>query len=722
MHDNQWKHMRCPVTGIRPTQDVTPLAGYPAPSAAGTTLVIEPGCWRNNMVSPPAPGFPFNGSGLPHMDNASWVENVRELLGPPGQFWAGDGYVYYVPRPGEDLTRADVEMPVTQTLMQFTGTPGHVTITGDTDPSIAYTGSWQHFTDRHLGDDADDVHATQHVGDSATITFTGTGLDLLAETNGDGAAGDVTVRNAAGQVVSTGTATEQGPTRLAQQVVYSVSGLPKATYTVTVTKHADDAAWLVVDGYAALAEPLAAVHDVTVRGLTFAYATWAQPSTDGYVDNQAGMLWDPATRRPMRVPAAVAVHRGQNVQFTGNTFTHLGGAGLELADGTQNAVVTGNTVDDVSAGGVLAGEVDDYWLTDPRRMTSGITVSDNVVTNTGVEYHDTVAIWAGHGRHVTISHNYVAHTSYSGISLGWGWGWASSCDLQIEPPYSSPYCRRGTTYSGGNQILDNRISDVMHNLVDGGTIYTLGGQVPLDGVQPTVAGNVVSGATACFQMIYHDEGSSYWHTYHNIVYNTGCRWLGVWLHSSHDDAIGVDGDNWTSDPSGPLLAGSNTRYVAPVALTYPQWQPAAQAVAAQAGLEPAYRSLQPHPKLLNDTDDGPLFSSVPGDAQWHPSPFRGLGDIGDDVHYTTVNGAAVRLAFSGTGVRVYGERNGDQGTVEVFLDGKSKGLVDTSLPAGTPRQSAQVIYDSGALPRGAHVVEVVKRSGSYSTIDAFRLS
>jgi hypothetical protein len=41
----------------------------------------------------------------------------------------------------------------------------------------------------------------------------------------------------------------------------------------------------------------------------------------------------------------------------------------------------------------------------------------------------------------------------------WGWGWASSCDLQIERPYSTNSCRRGTTHSGGNQILANRIYD-----------------------------------------------------------------------------------------------------------------------------------------------------------------------------------------------------------------------------------------------------------------------
>jgi hypothetical protein len=311
---------------------------------------------------------------------------------------------------------------------------------------------------------------------------------------------------------------------------------------------------------------------------------------------------------------------------------------------------------------------------------------------------------------VTVSHNLVAHTSYSGISLGWGWGWASSCDLQMEPPYSTNSCRRGTTYSGGNQILANRVYDVMRDLVDGGPIYTLGGQVALDGVQPTVAGNVLSGAGACFQMIYHDEGSSYWQTHDNVVFDTGCRWLGVWLHTSHDDVIS---GNYTDDPSAPLLAGSNLTYTPPAALTWPTWQPAAAAIRAAAG--PRHLVV---PALINDMDDGPSYSSTPGHRQWYNMGHRGYGDLGDDVHYAVENGAAVQLPFTGTGITVYGEKQSDQGLLEVLLDGRSLGTVDTSGPS---RRAAQPIFTSGRLRPGHHVIELVKRSGTYATIDAFEV-
>lgn len=53
-----------------------------------------------------------------------YVENAYELLGAPGQFYFDRPahVVYYVPRPGENLKTADVEMPVLETLIEGDGT------------------------------------------------------------------------------------------------------------------------------------------------------------------------------------------------------------------------------------------------------------------------------------------------------------------------------------------------------------------------------------------------------------------------------------------------------------------------------------------------------------------------------------------------------------------------------------------------------------------------
>jgi hypothetical protein len=427
---------------------------------------------------------------------------------------------------------------------------------------------------------------------------------------------------------------------------------------------------------------------------------------------------------PTRVPGAVRVVRGQRIEVSGNRFVHLGGAGLELADGTQDSTVAGNRFDDLSAGAISVGEVDDYYLRDTlatgaARMTSGVRIANNVVTHTGIDYHDTVSIWVGNSRSTTVANNLVAHASYTGISLGWGWGWVAPCDRQMAARPGEP-CRRGTNYNGGNQILANRVYDVMRTLIDGGPIYTLGEQSVLGGVTPTVAGNVVSDALSCYHMIYHDEGSSYWQTHDNVVYNTGCHWLGIWIPTAHDIDAGGAGLNYTDNPQPASDDGSNDIIHVPTLLPLGVGPAAAEAIFARSGPEAAWAALTPRSATLNDGDAAFRYSSDASAPQWGALAFRGFGDLGDDVHYTTANGATAWLGFTGTGVDVLGERHESQGLAELFVDGVSRGTVDTGLPAGAPRQAQQPIASVHLLAPGAHTIALVKRSGAYLTIDGAR--
>jgi hypothetical protein len=731
--DNAWKHMRCAIASIVATTDTTPLSSnYPAPSASGVTLVVDPGCWTNNELVVPHPGYPFNGGGVPpSLDNVSTIENVYELLGQngqTGQFYLDStaGYVYYVPRSGEDLTKADVELPILEALMDVSGGPGHFAPLNDDEVQLVYNGAWGQYTNRGRGDVNDDVHGTTDATAIALLSFTGTGVDLLSEVDpGEGSFNATLTKTSTGEVVRTDVASANGPTLLAQQVVYSLSGLPKDSYQLTLQKSANDGTWLVLDGVVITSDALTPVHDVAIRGLGFDYATWLAPSKDGYIDNQAGILWDPTTHVPTRIPGALRVHRGQRLEISGNSFAHLGGAGVELADGTQDSTILGNRFDDISGGAVSVGEVDDFWLADsfasgPTRMTSGIAVSDNAVTHTGLDYHDTVAIWVGNSRTTVVQHNVVAHTSYTGISLGWGWGWSAPCNEQSAARPNEP-CRRGTHYNGGNRILDNRVYDVMRTLVDGGPIYTLGEQTVFGGITPTVAGNVISAATSCFHMIYHDEGSSYWQTYSNVSYDTGCHWLGVWEPTAHDIVAGGSAANYTDNPEAASDDGTNDTIMAPTLLPFGAWSPAVESLASAAGLEPGYANLGPKTAQLNDSDAALRYSSDANGPQWGALDFRGFGDYGDDVHYATANGAAMWIAFSGSGIAVLGEKDASQGTVEIFVDNVSQGTIDTSQPNGSPRLAQQLIFGVHTLTAGAHMLSLVKRGGSYATIDGVRL-
>jgi hypothetical protein len=63
---------------------------------------------------------------IPAAGKACYLENARELLDEPGEWYLdrGDGMLSYWPRPGEDMTRPEAVAPVVQkTLLSVAGTP-----------------------------------------------------------------------------------------------------------------------------------------------------------------------------------------------------------------------------------------------------------------------------------------------------------------------------------------------------------------------------------------------------------------------------------------------------------------------------------------------------------------------------------------------------------------------------------------------------------------------
>jgi hypothetical protein len=679
--NNAWKQMRCP------------LASITASASGGADLTVDPACWNNNHNSVPNPSFPFNGAGLPSLDNITWLENAYQLLGTPGQFYldSAAGQLYYVPRPGEDLATADVELPVAPELLDIAGTPGHLAPLNDNDWRTVYTGAWNTSGGRHLGDLGDDVHYTSTDGDSFSYTFTGTGIQVLSETSPDEGTADVYVDG-----TKTQTVTGNGPQRLAQQVMVLVTGLAKGQHTVKVVK--TGGTFMLIDGVTVIPDVVAPVHDITFAGITFAYTTWNAPTNEGYIDNQAGTIWDPTTRTPTRVPAAVQVHRGTRISFTGDVVQHTGTSGIDLADQTQDSSVTGSTITDTAGIGVAIGEVDDYYQTQPALMTSGNTVSTSVVQWPGQEFQDSVGIWVGHSRGTTLSHNDVGYTPYSGISIGWGWGWMSDCTLQAKQGLTD--CRRGTTYTGGNHVIGNHVHSVMGVLNDGGPIYTLGGEASGSEFVGNVIGECINGCNA----IYHDEGSSLWNTHDNVVeFSNGGLWVNLWTPSIHDDTI----QNNFTDTARFNNNGTNITFTQSTVVPDGRWPAAAQAIINAAGPGPT-------PGKILDDDDlriGYLGS-------WASSGSRSLGDLDNGVHYTQQDGAAATITFTGTGIDFLTETNSDEGDVGITLDGAAQPTVSANTPQ---RQTQNRLYSVSGLPAGQHTLTVTKLSGTYMLVDGFTL-
>ena len=106
------------------------------------------------------------------------------------------------------------------------------TMVNDTDASIAYTGTWTYGANRGAGDYDNDVHWTATNGDSATITFTGTGIDYLGPMESADGTANVILD---GTQVGTTQATNSGP-YTPQQLLYQVRGLTPGQHTLKLVK------------------------------------------------------------------------------------------------------------------------------------------------------------------------------------------------------------------------------------------------------------------------------------------------------------------------------------------------------------------------------------------------------------------------------------------------------------------------------------------------------
>jgi hypothetical protein len=116
------------------------------------------------------------------------------------------------------------------------------TLINDDDPSIHYEGVWGRATGRSgAGDHCEDVSYTQRDGDSATVTFSGTGIDVLGPVDGTVAA-DVYLD---GQLVAQPTLSSGG--YAPQQVLYSARDLPAGMHTVRLVKRGGP--YLQIDAY-----------------------------------------------------------------------------------------------------------------------------------------------------------------------------------------------------------------------------------------------------------------------------------------------------------------------------------------------------------------------------------------------------------------------------------------------------------------------------------------
>ena len=260
------------------------------------------------------------------------------------------------------------------------------------------------------------------------------------------------------------------------------------------------------------------VHNIQFQGLNFSYATFLRPSVMGHAEVQANMIKDPAEDTIVhssfiKSTASVVLDAAKSITFERNNFSKIGGAVINIQNGSENNIIRGSTLTQIGGNGIIVGDFTrfDAHPTDVRAIVKNNTIINNYFDRIAQIYTGGAAITVGYTDGTVISHNEIRNTSYTGISLGWGWGYWDQGGRSDAPAYYPVYTV--PTVAKNNRIEYNKIHHTMQALVDGGAIYTLG-MMPLSSIKYNYYyDNDYFGIG-----LYNDEGTGGL----EITGNTGC--------------------------------------------------------------------------------------------------------------------------------------------------------------------------------------------------------
>lgn len=305
------------------------------------------------------------------------------------------------------------------------------------------------------------------------------------------------------------------------------------------------------------------VHDVAFRGITFAEATWLQPSTpqgflhyhgNGYYNGGElqtvtfaegqGQVTVPGEAAAM--PGNVVFEDCSRVTVEGCRFTRLGAVAVEFRGAGADNAVRGSEITEVAGGGLVIGE-----------GAQGHRVENNRIHRVGCDYRGSPAVLVSGTSGTVIAHNRVGDVPHVGI----------------------------VAYEGrGTHVLNNLVHDTMRVLADGGGIYLAGAQGDSHANGAVVRGNVVKDTITPYNFgLYTDYGATWVAVEGNVVYRADAP---VVLNVSPPlEHVSFTGNYWDGDPGeapeGVSLSG-NTILPAEAFDDHP----AVAEIAANAGLHP----------------------------------------------------------------------------------------------------------------------------------------
>lgn len=328
--------------------------------------------------------------------------------------------------------------------------------------------------------------------------------------------------------------------------------------------------------------------NIKFDGIAFKYATWMDPENGGVYTGQnnvsARRINSSGTVDSSTIPAAVTLTNVHNVDFYNCEFSKIGMTGIAYVDAVQNCDFVGNELADISANGLVLGEVgyEEAYETDETKQIRNCNITDNYIHDIAVEYSSGAAISAAFPVNTEISHNEIYNTKYSGMHIGYGWGGYQGTitkNLHLNNNYIHH------ALSGGQ-------------MSDGGAIYTLGGTGgSLDNLNE-ICGNYIYSVENAHGGLYPDEGSSHWFFENNVVdltttplwvTNHGHEYPATWtmIHINTINNL-VYGTNYSTTANYTNL-GTNIQYRAPEVYPTAKWPTEAKNIINNAGIRPEYQ-------------------------------------------------------------------------------------------------------------------------------------
>jgi hypothetical protein len=385
----------------------------------------------------------------------------------------------------------------------------------------------------------------------------------------------------------------------------------------------------VVKGDGTLTNPIS---NLAFKGITFADSTWLRPGTTlGFPETSYNKMNNPSGPET-QIQAGVWFYAAHHVEFDGDTFTRMGGAGLTLDDGSQHNTVVGSVFDDISGNGVQIGNVDLNTADNPGLVTDN-TVSDNYIHDIGLEYPGAYGIWNADTQNTTASHNEIDNLPRGGIATNY--------------EYSN-----GVNVASGNRFLYNDVSNYMNVMKDGGGFDTNGPQNGVDGIHPDseLIGNVFHGDHNLFGQIYMDFWTAGYTVRNNVAYDSAS------LDYNTIDDTGTDWPCCNAESYNFYDQDNSFKYLFKAdMITGNAVLPISsmpESIIENAGLQPAYRYLLPGSTPPSDTRP----PTAPGSAsasrvQAGPSITVSWSAATDNVGvtgYEVDNGDTVVAATNGT--------------------------------------------------------------------------